>query len=203
MFHLAKGLYTNYNKKPQYSVLLLGLDNAGKTTFLENCKKQYGQIYKDFDKITPTVGQNVAVIQLLDKEHTFLKFWDIGGQKQLRRLWPSYYSQCHGIIFIIDSSDKTRLQECQETFLNMVISNSNLEDSGIPILMVANKQDREDAMEVSDIKQIFNKIAEHLDASDSRVLPISALTGEGVQDSLDWLVTRLKRNKKTRPPIYK
>ena len=69
--------------------------------------------------------------------------------------------------------------------------------------MVANKQDREDAMEVSDIKQIFNKIAEHLDASDSRVLPISALTGEGVQDSLDWLVTRLKRNKKTRPPIYK
>ena len=130
MFHLAKGLYTNYNKKPQYSVLLLGLDNAGKTTFLENCKKQYGQIYKDFDKITPTVGQNVAVIQLLDKEQTFLKFWDIGGQNQLRKLWASYYSQCHGIIFIIDSSDKARLQECQETFLNMVISTSILADWG-------------------------------------------------------------------------
>lgn len=43
--------------------------------------------------------------------------------------------------------------------------------------MLANKQDREDRLEVEDIKEIFNKIAERMSARDSRVLPISALSG--------------------------
>lgn len=43
--------------------------------------------------------------------------------------------------------------------------------------MLANKQDREDRLEVEEIKEIFNKIAERMSARDSRVLPISALTG--------------------------
>ena len=60
-----------------------------------------------------------------------------------------------------------------------------------------------DRMEIQDIKEIFNQIAEHLSARDSRVLPVSALTGEGVSDAMDWLTPRLIRNKKSRPPEYK
>lgn len=77
------------------------------------------------------------------------------------------------------------------------------EIEGVPILMLANKQDRQDRMEVQDIKEVFNKIAEHISARDSRVLPISALTGEGVKDAIEWMIVRLERNKKSRPPIYK
>ncbi|KAH3902154.1 Arf family GTPase ARL3 SCDLUD_001967 [Saccharomycodes ludwigii] len=189
-------------KSPQYSVLILGLDNAGKTTFLESLKNQYNQQSKPLDKITPTVGQNVGVIHL-PANSCNLKFWDVGGQQNLRKLWPSYYAQCHGIIFIVDSSDKLRLNECKEVFLNMVIEDDQLSDSGIPILMLANKQDKEDSLEVQDIKEIFNKIAEKLDASDSRVLPISALTSKGVKESIDWLIVRMQRNKKNRPPTYR
>lgn len=54
---------------------------------------------------------------------------------------------------------------------------NNQATEGIPILMLANKQDREDSMGVVDIKEIFNKIAEKMGARDSRVLPVSALTG--------------------------
>lgn len=43
--------------------------------------------------------------------------------------------------------------------------------------MLANKQDCEDRLEVEEIKEIFNKIAEKMSARDSRVLPISALSG--------------------------
>ena len=44
-------------------------------------------------------------------------------------------------------------------------------------MMLANKQDLPDAMAVEQIKEVFNKIAIHLDARDSRVMPVSALEG--------------------------
>lgn len=48
---------------------------------------------------------------------------------------------------------------------------------GVPVLMLANKQDMPMALKLEQIKEIFNKIAERLGARDSRVLPISALEG--------------------------
>lgn len=135
---------------------------------------------------------------------TFLRLWDVGGQENLRTLWESYYQDAHALVFLIDSSDRERLEECKNTFgkynrsdiylifivqlicwvtnndiyiyfIENVVTNEVVE--GIPILMLANKQDREDRMEVEDIKEIFNVIAEKMGARDSRVLPVSALTG--------------------------
>ncbi|SCU88217.1 LAFA_0E11386g1_1 [Lachancea sp. 'fantastica'] len=197
MFHLARGLYANLNRKEQYSILILGLDNAGKTTFLEMLKKEHSKSSKAPNKIAPTVGQNVATIPI---ESSILKFWDVGGQESLRALWSEYYSQAHGIIFVIDSADRERLEECCQA-LRTVVMNEEVE--GIPVLMLANKQDREDRMEVQDIKEVFNKLAEHLGARDSRVLPISALTQEGVKEAAEWILVRLKRNKTNKPPEYR
>ncbi|KAL3230531.1 ADP-ribosylation factor-like protein 3 [Nakaseomyces bracarensis] len=199
MFHLVKGIYNNWNKREQYSVLILGLDNAGKTTFLETLKKEYSMNSKPLDKITPTVGQNVATIPI-ESNRSILKFWDVGGQESLRSMWSEYYSQCHGIIFVVDSTDRSRIDECSETLKGIVMDD---EIEGVPILMLANKQDVPERMEVQDIKEIFNKIAEHMSARDSRVLPVCALTGEGVKDSIEWLILRLQRNKEARPPTYK
>lgn len=198
MFHLLQGLYNNWNKKEQYSILILGLDNAGKTTFLETLKRLYNLSSKELNKIVPTVGQNVATI--LTDQKILLKFWDVGGQESLRSMWAEYYSQCHAIIFVVDSSDRSRIDEWKHTLTSIMMDD---EIEGVPVLMLANKQDKQDRMEIQDIKEIFNQIAEHLSARDSRVLPVSALTGDGVLDSMNWLILRLQRNKKLRPPAYK
>lgn len=39
--------------------------------------------------------------------------WDLGGQENLRTLWESYYNDAHGIVFVVDSSDRKRLEECK------------------------------------------------------------------------------------------
>lgn len=144
------------------------------------------------------MGQNVASIPL-DKK-TLFKFWDVGGQESLRGLWREYFTHLHGIIFVVDSTDRKRLEECRDALLDVV---TDEEIEGVPVLMMANKQDVEDHLEVQDVKELFNPIAEHLGARDSRVLPMSAIKGEGVKEAVEWLGVRVVRNKQSRAPRLK
>lgn len=84
--------------------------------------------------------------------------------------------------------------------VDKVVSNDDV--GGVPVLMLANKQDLKEALRVEQIKEVFNKIAVKLDALDSRVLPISALSGEGVKEAVEWMCTRLQHNRGQRPPNY-
>ncbi|MCJ1251385.1 ADP-ribosylation factor protein 3 [Trapelia coarctata] len=230
MYHLAKSLYLYATSKEEYSILLLGLDNAGKTTLLSSIKSLYLPDHPvPANKTVPTVGQNVSTITLPDM---YLKIWDVGGQHSLRKLWQSYYSSCHAIIFVIDSSDVGgadlsylasqkndtssitrnededshlgRLEECK-LVLESVLASS--ETSGIPILVLANKQDREDCVETVRIKEgLVRPVFEGEKGSsvrDSRVLPISALTGTGVKEAVEWIRSRVKWNKEGRAPIMR
>jgi len=66
----------------------------------------------------------------------------------------------------------------------MLITNDDVE--GVPILMLANKQDVTGAMQVEDVKEVFNRIASKLGARDSRVMTISALRGYRFLPFLIW-----------------
>ena len=67
-----------------------------------------------------------------------LNFWDLGGQEELQALWDKYYAECHAIIYTLDSNDRERVQESKKSF-DAMISNENL--TGVPLLVLANKQD--------------------------------------------------------------
>ncbi|KAF2757109.1 ADP-ribosylation factor 6 [Pseudovirgaria hyperparasitica] len=222
MYHLFKGLYLYATSKEEYSILLLGLDNAGKTTLLEQIKAHHSNSLHPNLKTVPTVGQNVATVT---RPELYLKIWDVGGQHSLRGLWQSYYSSCHAIVFVIDSTDVGdadvtklaslspveadseavgRLDECRMV-LEDVLQNEDAE--GVPVLVLANKQDREDCVEVVRIKEgLVRKVFEGEkggNVRDSRVLPCSALTGTGVQEAVEWLCSRVKWNKESRPPVMR
>ncbi|QQK48440.1 Small GTPase superfamily, ARF/SAR type [Penicillium digitatum] len=253
MYHLAKSLYLAATSKEEYSVILLGLDNAGKTTLLSQIKALYqprsdGAPAPNPGKTVPTVGQNVATIALPDMN---LKIWDVGGQISMRGLWQSYYTSCHAIIFVVDSADvgqdpdiarlarrtssgagpaRTgtrastsaeafseqnvginaassefgRLDECRQV-LESVLQSADV--AGVPILVLANKQDREDCVEVVRIKEgLVRKVFEGETGGgvrDSRVLPVSALLGSGVQAAVEWVQSRVKWNKEGRPPVMR
>lgn len=198
----------------------------------------------------------------------YLKIWDVGGQLTLRRLWQSYYSSCHAIIFVVDSSDVGedadverlggrsrrsgsnaelstdidgdddsgdigggsgggsvnksssaitepissidarskfgRLDECREVLESVL---QHAEAVGVPILVLANKQDREDCVEVVRIKEgLVRKVFEGEEGGgvrDSRVLPVSALMGSGVREAVEWVRSRVKWNREGRPPVMR
>ena len=200
----------------EYSILLLGLDNAGKTTLLNTIKTLYTSQPLPSKPTVPTVGQNVATVALTN---IYLKIWDVGGQHALRSMWTSYYSVCHAIVFVVDGCDigdgedglqgegdhLGRLEECRQT-LESVLSHPATKN--VPLLVLANKQDREDCVETVRIKEglvrkVFESGGTNPSPRDSRVLPISALKGEGVKEAVEWVASRVKWNKEERAPVMR
>lgn len=120
-------------------LLVLGLDNAGKTTLLKQLSKE------DPEGTEPTQGFNVKTLL---HDGFKLNVWDIGGQKKIREYWVNYYSNVDGIVFVIDSSDEGRVKECTETF-NFLMSEEKLK--GVPILIFANKQDLEFSLKPDEV----------------------------------------------------
>lgn len=42
-----------------------------------------------------------------------LNMWDVGGQKSLRSYWRNYFECTDGLIWVVDSADKRRLEDCR------------------------------------------------------------------------------------------
>lgn len=47
---------------------------------------------------------------------SILQFWDLGGQRGIRSIWPKYYEDCHAVVYVIDADDRERLGEGWEVF---------------------------------------------------------------------------------------
>lgn len=199
MFTLMSGFYKYMFQKEEYSVLILGLDNAGKTTYLEQTKTKFRKSYKMMNpaKITTTVGLNIGQITI---GNIRLNFWDLGGQEELQSLWDKYYAESHAVIYIVDSSDHDRLDESKEAFDKM-ISNESVE--GIPLLLLANKQDLQEVISTDDLKALFKESSHKMGRRDVKVMGVSALNGEGVNAGIQWLIECIKRNNINRPPTMK
>lgn len=194
MFSLFYGLWEYLFNKGNYFVLILGLDNSGKTTFLEHARCNFNKNYKsiDLNRIASTVGLNVGKI---DTNGVILNFWDLGGQKELQLLWDKYFLEAHAIIWVIDSSDRDRLNESIEAF-NTIIKNELLDN--LPLLFVINKQDIQTAMKPNEIMNAFQESLHVIGDRRFLSIPISALKGNGINESIGWIAEQVKVSPK--PP---
>lgn len=114
MFSLLYGFWRYLFQKDEYYILILGLDNAGKTTFLEQTKISMNPNYRGLNlmKISCTVGLNIGKI---DNNGVILNFWDLGGQSELQCLWDKvcflflFIFTMFDFFFILSSISKTVL----------------------------------------------------------------------------------------------
>ncbi|ELA41701.1 small GTP-binding protein domain protein [Vittaforma corneae ATCC 50505] len=87
----------DYIKKKQKNlkILVMGLDNAGKTAIINS----YFKLRLDS---APTFGYKIHSILYKDYK---LNIVDIGGQYCFREYWSNYFERTDGILFIIDCTD--------------------------------------------------------------------------------------------------
>lgn len=49
-----------------------------------------------------------------------LNIWDVGGQKTIRSYWRNYFEQTDGLVWVVDSSDLRRLNDCKMELDNLL-----------------------------------------------------------------------------------
>lgn len=180
-----KSLYNSFSGGQHAKILLLGLDGAGKTTLLYKLKLN--------EAITtiPTIGFNVETVRPV--QHVSFTVWDIGGQGKIRQLWRHYFLGSEGLLFIVDSVDEQRVPEAREALMWILQSE---EMAGVPVVVLANKQDVKDAQTPAQVASRMG-LAELKDRK-WFVQGISALTGTGILEAMEELARLTKEFQKSR-----
>eukprot|EP00667_Euglena_gracilis_P023610 EG_transcript_26745 len=162
-------------KEREMRLLMLGLDNAGKTTILKAFNNE------DINTISPTLGFNIKSLEY--KGYT-LNVWDVGGQQTLRTYWRNYYEQTDGLVWVVDSHDLVRLQDCSIELHNL-LKEEKL--AGASLLIFANKQDLEGSLSATQIYQALQ--LQSITGRHMNIVACSAVTSQGLMEGIDWLVS--------------
>lgn len=102
-------------------------------------------------------------------------------------MWRHYYPNTQGLIFVVDSYDRERIEEATEEFQGIV---RNPELANASIVIFANKQDLPNSMGVN---EIVSKMGLHsLTSHKWHIQSTNALTGDGLYEGLDWLSNNIK-----------
>jgi len=178
---LISSLFQRLFSKQEVRVLILGLDNAGKTTILYKLYAPSRVI-----RTMPTIGFNVETVVY---KNLHFNVWDLGGQTNIRPYWRCYYANTHAIIYVIDSCDRDRLGLSKKELLAML---EEEELKSAALLVFANKQDVAGAMSAADVSSGLGLTSikdRHWHISKS-----SAINGEGLTEGLDWLVDAITKS---------
>lgn len=170
-------------------IVILGLDCAGKTTVL------YRLRFNEFVNTVPTKGFNAEKIKvsLGNRRRTAsFHFWDVGGQEKLRPLWRSYTRCADGIVFVVDSVDAERIEEAK-TELHKITRLA--ENQGVPVLVVANKQDLRNSLTLAEMESML-ALGELSMATPWHLQPACAIIGEGLNEGLEKLHAMIMKRRK-------
>lgn len=174
-------------------VLVLGLDNSGKTTVLNQL------LHEPIDRVQPTIGFQIKTLKVGQKS---LQMWDIGGQKTLRPFWFNYFEKTDYLIWVIDILDEGRLGESLSLLEEIVEENDRI-NLQFEVFVLLNKVDLlPPAMSspqaehrgallqrtVDHVTEVTSRVLK-MDESSVRVIPTSGTNGEG----LDRLLLLLEK----------
>jgi ADP-ribosylation factor-like protein 2 len=110
---------------------------------------------------------------------------DVGGQKTIRTYWRNYFEQTDGIVWVVDSVDRWRLEECRNQ-LRDLLSQEKL--AGATLLIFANKQDLGGALTFEQISEALDLTNDDIAGRHFKILGCSAVTSTGLLDGFDWIV---------------
>ncbi|XP_069027409.1 ADP-ribosylation factor-like protein 13A isoform X1 [Embiotoca jacksoni] len=149
MFNLMSNCCTWVSKIQEpirkVTILVVGLDKAGKTSSIRGMLRVPHGV-----EAGPTFG---CIKNELRVENYLVTLLDVGGSVEARGAWRELCGEAHGIIFVVDSSDRQRIKEVKEVLADLL---RQPRVAGKPILVLANKQDKMNALLGSELIEILS-----------------------------------------------
>lgn len=181
-------------KSNEIIISVIGLDEAGKSTLVKVLKGD-----KNLEETLPTVGyEPFEFAYNVGGSDSNIKVYDLGGGSRVRDIWKHYLAESFGFVFVIDSSNRSRLNECKSVFASFI---ENEKVSGKPILILGNKQDMPNALDESEIVHYLN-VEELVNRFQIPCRIETCVATKGVAKNVDpslktgfdWLIMHLKLN---------
>jgi len=163
-------------------LLVLGLDNAGKSTLLTVLKQ---------NEVVPTAPTHQPVTDEIKVGHMKLRAVDMGGHEIARRMWVQYSHEADGVVFIVDTCDRERFMECALELHKLLAASALPPDS--PVLILGNKGDLPHAATQEEVywglglDELFKKGDRPLG-----LFMCSVFERRGYMEGFDWLSQHLK-----------
>ena len=170
-------------------VLLLGCEGSGKTMLSRHLQKLCDKdpTHELNTHTKPSVGVELA--HLTHSRRAFA-LREVGGV--MMPLWPRYFEGCRVVVFVADTSDTAASGSAVVEWYNL-LADAQLHSK--PALLLFNKRDSAQALPDLTLRTLF-RLSELVSAGQERaitVLPVSALTGEGLPAVLDWIAQHIDR----------
>eukprot|EP00055_Hartaetosiga_balthica_P013039 m.65352 g.65352 ORF g.65352 m.65352 type:complete len:193 (-) comp8149_c0_seq1:102-680(-) len=170
-------------------LVFLGLDAAGKTTLLHMLRD--GRVQASNPTLHPT-AEELSIAGITFTTH------DLGGHRQARRIWKTYFPAVHAIVFLVDAADKDRFAESKEE-LDALLADEAIAD--VPICILGNKIDIPGAASEEELRttlglhgQTTGKGTVPKSSISTRPLELfmcSVLQRQGYGDGFKWLAQYL------------
>lgn len=171
-------------RKKKMKILVVGLDNSGKTTILNYMAKA------THEAAVPTVGYRSTTFTM---GNIAFESMDMAGAARYRGLWAQAAQDTQAITFVIDASDKLRLAVTAGE-LEQLLADLGPTHKAVPVVVLANKMDLPSAMDPPtiaaelELDRILSKHSWHIAAT-------NGLTGEGLAQAFGWLSDQLRQAK--------
>jgi small GTP-binding protein len=174
--------------KQNARILMVGLDAAGKTTILYKLK------VNETVTTIPTIGFNVETVEPV--KNVSFTVWDVGGQDKIRPLWKHYFHGCDGLIYVVDSADADRFAEARKE-LEWVLEDDEMR--GVPVVVLANKQDLPNAKNSSDVASALGML--NMKNREWYIQGTCAVSGDGIYEGIHKLSGLVKDFKKKKNSV--
>ncbi|KAJ6581860.1 ADP-ribosylation factor family-domain-containing protein [Mycena capillaripes] len=162
---------------------MIGLDDAGKTSLVNRLKRR--ELPAGVLPVTvTTIGSTIETIPY--RRHS-VTVWEFGGSDKVRPLWRRYFWHAHGFVFTLDAAAPARFAEAKEELQRMWEEIGDMH----PALVLANKVDLPGAVELGEIEEALGVAALAGSGRKIALKGISAMTGEGMDEALEWFVENI------------
>ena len=158
-------------------LLMVGLPGSGKTTLLSRISKRDGKLHD--------MGNQKFRVRNLVVEGLNITVWDVGESSYVDPYWSDYHAErVVGVIFVVDSTDSSKFAEARASLFK-TLANEKL--ARIPVLIMCNKGDVDGA---SSVVKVSEALELHEIKHPNKSVRTSAVTDEGIQAGLEWLVSQ-------------
>ncbi|XP_078497550.1 ADP-ribosylation factor 6-like [Lissotriton helveticus] len=163
-------------------IVMMGLDAAGKTSILYQLKLNEAVV------TIPTIGFNVETVRTVNNES--FTILDVSGRKNIRALWKHYFTHADALLFVADSADTARIPEARAE-LDAILEYREMR--GVPLVVLANKQDLARAQSPSVLEE---ELGLRLLDRDWHMQTCCATTGYGLAECLQKLSEMIQKRRK-------